>query len=108
MEFKVKTIKEGEGGVVSKPGDNLSVHYVGMLEDGQKFDSSYDRGQPLQFKIGIGQVIEGFEKGLVGISPGSKVRLEIPSDMAYGESGAGEVIPPNANLIFEVELVSID
>lgn len=107
MELKTTIIKEGDGDVISKSGDILTVHYTGVLENGQKFDSSLDRDAPFTFKVGVGQVIEGWEQGMIGMRVGEKRRLEIPSNLGYGESGAGGVIPPNANLIFEVELISI-
>ena len=85
-------------------GDTVSVHYTGMLEDGTEFDSS-EGGQPFQFTIGAGQVIEGWEQGIPGMLVGGKRELTIGPELAYGEAGAGGVIPPNATLIFEVELV---
>lgn len=87
-------------------GDTVSVHYTGMLEDGTEFDSS-EGGQPFQFTIGAGQVIEGWEQGIPGMLVGGKRELTIGPELAYGEAGAGGVIPPNATLIFEVELVEI-
>lgn len=87
-------------------GDTVSVHYTGMLEDGTEFDSS-EGGEPFQFTIGAGQVIEGWEQGLPGMLVGGKRELTIGPDLAYGEAGAGGVIPPNATLIFEVELIEI-
>jgi len=107
MELKSTILVEGSGGQVSKAGDVLTVHYTGTLLDGTKFDSSVDRGQPFTFTVGVGQVIQGWEEGMLGMKIGEKKKLEIPSTMAYGETGAGGVIPPNADLIFEVELISI-
>ncbi len=106
-DLKIEDIKVGSGSE-AQVGDNVEVHYVGTLEDGTKFDSSRDRGQTFSFTIGEGQVIEGWEKGIPGMKIGGLRKLTIPSDMAYGRRGAGGVIPPNATLIFEVELVSID
>jgi peptidylprolyl isomerase len=87
-------------------GDTVSVHYTGMLEDGTEFDSS-EGGQPFQFTIGAGQVIEGWDQGIPGMLVGGKRELTILPELGYGEAGAGGVIPPNATLIFEVELVEI-
>ena len=87
-------------------GDTVSVHYTGLLEDGTEFDSS-EGGQPFQFTIGAGQVIEGWDQGIPGMLVGGQRELTIGPDLAYGETGAGGVIPPNATLIFEVELVEI-
>ena len=106
-KLKIEDIKEGKGEEV-KGGDYISIHYLGTLEDGTKFDSSYDRGQPFQTRIGVGQVIEGWDMGVMGMKKGGKRKLTIPSELAYGEEGAGGVIPPNATLIFEVELVGIE
>jgi FK506-binding protein 14 len=89
----------------SQAGDTIAVHYTGMLSDGKKFDSSLDRNEPFVFSLGSGQVIQGWEKGLSGLCVGEKRKLTIPSSLGYGEEGAGNVIPPNAELIFEVELV---
>lgn len=108
-ELKVESLKKEDScDRRSKKGDMLTMHYTGtLLEDGKKFDSSLDRNQPFTFQLGVGQVIKGWDQGLVDMCPGDKVRLTIPSDMAYGERGAGDVIPPNAALVFEVELISI-
>ena len=89
-------------------GQRVVVHYTGMLEDGTKFDSSLDRGQPFQFNIGTGQVIKGWDEGLMTMKVGGKRRLIIPPDLGYGARGAGGVIPPNAILIFDVELLGVN
>ena len=94
-------------GKTAENGDTLSAHYVGALQDGTVFDESYGRGQPIQFVLGSGQLIQGWELGLVGTKEGGKRRLIIPSELGYGERGAGGVIPPNATLLFEIELVSV-
>jgi cyclophilin family peptidyl-prolyl cis-trans isomerase len=88
-------------------GDNVRVHYKGMLLDGTVFDSSYKRNEPIEFTLGIGQVIKGWDEGVSLLGIGDKAKLIIPSELAYGEAGAGGIIPANAILIFEVELVSI-
>ncbi|HBI16779.1 MAG TPA: peptidylprolyl isomerase [Candidatus Moranbacteria bacterium] len=107
MDLKIETVQEGKGEVKTKNGDTISVHYTGKLENGTKFDSSVDRGTPFEFTIGEGMVIAGWEKGLLDMKVGEKRILTIPSDMGYGAQGAGGVIPPNATLIFEVELMEI-
>ena len=104
-ELKIEDIKKGEGPEV-KSGDTIEIHYKGTLTNGTTFDSSYDRGQPFETKIGVGQVIEGWDKGVVGMQVGGKRKLTIPPAMAYGDQAAGE-IPPNSTLIFEVELLGI-
>lgn len=105
--LKIETTKEGTGQQQVKNGDTISVHYTGKLEDGTKFDSSLDRGTPFTFTIGQGMVIQGWEQGLLGMKVGEKRTLTIPSELGYGSRGAGGIIPPNATLIFDVELVSI-
>lgn len=91
----------------SKKDDMLTMHYTGTLQDGTKFDSSVDRNQPFSFQLGVGQVIKGWDQGLVGMCPGDKYKLTIPPELGYGDRGAGDVIPPGATLIFDVELISI-
>ena len=99
-------IVEGTG-ALPKPGDSVSVHYTGWLKSGQKFDSSRDRGQPLEFPLGRGRVIKGWDEGVAGMKIGGKRKLVIPANLGYGARGAGGVIPPNATLIFEVELLKV-
>lgn len=106
-ELKIETTQEGTGERTVKSGDTIAVHYTGMLTDGTKFDSSVDRGTPFTFTIGTGQVIKGWDEGLLGMKVGEKRTLTIPAEKGYGATGAGGVIPPNATLIFETELVSI-
>ena len=109
MSFKVEIHNPSEGsGDCPAKGANVSVHYVGTLLDGTKFDSSRDRGQPLQFQVGVQQVIRGWDEGIMQLKVGQKAKLTCPPDYAYGERGAGNVIPPNATLIFEVELMGIN
>lgn len=107
-ELKVEVESVPEGCTVkSKNGDMLSMHYTGTLDNGHKFDSSYDRDQPFTFQIGVGQVIKGWDQGLLDMCVGEKRKLTIPSSLGYGERGAGNVIPPHATLHFEVELINI-
>jgi len=105
-ELKIEDLKIGEG-VEVKSGDVVSIHYRGTFLDGKVFDSSYDRGQPFETKIGIGQVIKGWDEGVVGMKVGGKRKLTIPPDKAYGEQGIPGDIPPNSTLVFEVELLGI-
>lgn len=105
-ELEITEIEVGTG-QVAKAGDNVSVHYTGTLLDGTKFDSSVDRGTPFEFILGVGQVIKGWDQGVAGMAEGGKRKLVIPSDLAYGERGAGALIGPGATLVFEVELLEI-
>ena len=98
-------VGEGEEAVA---GTKVSVNYLGTLTDGTKFDSSYDRGTPFGFNLGAGEVIKGWDQGVAGMKVGGKRKLTIPSHLAYGEAGAGGTIPPNATLIFEVELLGVE
>ncbi len=108
MELGIETTQQGSGDAMVKAGDTISVQYTGKLVDGTKFDSSYDRnGTPFSFVVGAGQVIKGWDQGLLNMKIGEKRKLTIPSSLGYGSAGAGAVIPPDATLIFEVELVSI-
>jgi peptidylprolyl isomerase len=88
-------------------GKSVKVHYTGRLTDGKKFDSSVDRGQPFVFSIGVGQVIKGWDEGVMSMKVGGKRQLVIPPDLGYGARGAGGAIPPNAELIFDVELLGV-
>ncbi len=105
--MKIETLKEGAG-AEAKNGDTVTVHYTGTLENGTKFDSSLDRGTPFSFTLGTGEVIQGWDLGVLGMKVGEKRKLTIPSELGYGSQGAGGVIPPNATLIFEVELLGIN
>jgi FKBP-type peptidyl-prolyl cis-trans isomerase len=95
-------------GPLPETGDSVSVHYTGWLTNGRKFDSSHDRGQPIVFPLGRGRVIKGWDEGVASMRVGGKRRLIIPASLAYGERGAGGIIPPGATLVFEVELVAIN
>ena len=101
----IEDIKVGDG-AEAKAGQDVTVHYVGTLTDGKKFDSSRDRGQGFSFKLGAGQVIQGWDQGVVGMRVGGKRRLTIPPALAYGEQGRPPFIPGNATLTFDIELVA--
>lgn len=105
-ELKIEDTQVGQGDE-AKAGQTVSVHYTGRLTDGTKFDSSLDRNQPFQFKLGAGQVIKGWDQGVAGMKVGGKRTLTIPAHLGYGARGAGAVIPPNATLVFDVELLSV-
>jgi peptidyl-prolyl cis-trans isomerase A (cyclophilin A) len=104
--LRYQFIQKGDGKQAEK-GKTVSVHYEGSLENGKVFDSSYPRKKPIEFKLGIGQVIEGWDEGIALLKVGDKARFVIPSDLGYGPAGAGGVIPPNATLIFDVELMDV-
>ncbi len=105
-ELKIEDVKVGTG-AVAETGKNVTVHYTGWLTDGTKFDSSKDRGEPFTFPLGAGRVIKGWDQGVVGMKVGGVRKLTIPPGLGYGASGAGGVIPPNATLVFEVELLGV-
>lgn len=119
MEQRTKTtsgleytiLKPGTENIMPRVGAYVTVHYTGWLNDngnpGKQFDSSIDRGQPFKFKIGIGQVIRGWDEGVMNMQVGEKRRLYIPAALGYGARGAGAAIPPHANLIFDVELIEV-
>ena len=104
--LRYKVLQQGDGKQATK-GAKVSVHYKGQLLDGTVFDSSYKRKQPIDFNVGVGQVISGWDEGIQLLKVGDKARFVIPSNLAYGPAGAGGVIPPNATLIFDVELMAV-
>lgn len=107
-ELKIERTAPGDGKTYPKVGDLVTIHYVGTLENGKKFDSSRDRGSPFQTHIGVGQVIKGWDEGIPQLSLGEKAILTIPGNKAYGDRGFPGLIPPNATLIFDVELLKIN
>lgn len=106
-ELKIEETKVGTG-AVAEAGKSVTVHYTGWLTNGTKFDSSKDHGQPFTFPLGQGAVIKGWDQGVAGMKVGGVRKLTIPPSLAYGPNGAGGVIPPNATLVFEVELLGVE
>jgi FKBP-type peptidyl-prolyl cis-trans isomerase len=104
--LKYWELKKGVG-AAAKAGDPVQVHYTGWLTNGKKFDSSLDRGQPFAFKLGAGMVIKGWDEGVAGMKVGGKRQLRIPAELGYGARGAGADIPPNSELVFDVELLAV-
>ena len=105
-ELKIEDVTLGTG-AVAEAGKMVSVHYTGWLTNGTKFDSSKDRGRPFSFPLGAGRVIKGWDQGVAGMKVGGVRKLTIPPQLGYGEGGAGATIPPNATLVFEVELLGV-
>ena len=105
--LRYEDITVGEGTETEGRGDTVKVHYTGWLEDGTKFDSSVDRDDPFSFPVDVGYVIKGWDEGVKGMKIGGKRKLIIPAVLGYGSHGAGDVIPPDATLIFEIELLEI-
>lgn len=105
-ELQIEELVAGTGDTAAA-GQQVSVHYTGWLTNGEKFDSSVDRGTPFKFKLGAGMVIQGWDQGVAGMKVGGKRKLTIPPELGYGARGAGGVIPPNATLVFEVELLGV-
>jgi FKBP-type peptidyl-prolyl cis-trans isomerase FkpA len=106
-QLAIQDLQVGTG-AEAKTGNRVTVHYRGTLTDGKKFDASYDRNQPFTFRLGAGEVIKGWDQGVAGMKVGGKRKLTIPPSLGYGAQGAGGLIPPNATLIFEVELLKVE
>ena len=105
-ELQIEVLNQGDG-AEAKSGQTVTVHYVGTFPEGGKFDSSRDRGEGFTFKLGAGQVIRGWDQGVAGMKVGEQRKLTVPPNLAYGERGFPGAIPPNATLVFEVELLSV-
>lgn len=105
---QIEILQEGDGKTFPKVGDTVTIHYTGTLENGKKFDSSRDRGKPFQCSIGVGQVIKGWDTGIPKLSVGTQAKLTIPGHEAYGPRGFPGLIPPNATLVFDVELLGVN
>jgi len=108
MPVEIETLQEGDGNTFPKPGQKVSCHYVLTLTNGKKIDSSRDRGSAFEFTIGRGEVIQGWDEGLLKISVGQRAKLTIPAEMGYGAKGVPGCIPPNSVLIFDVELLKVN
>ncbi|KAI1709267.1 FKBP-type peptidyl-prolyl cis-trans isomerase domain-containing protein [Ditylenchus destructor] len=108
MPVNIETIKEGDNSTFPQKGQTVNCHYVLTLENGKKVDSSRDRGKPFQFKIGKGEVIKGWDEGVAKMSVGQRAKLTISPDLGYGAQGVGRDIPPNATLVFDVELLGVN
>lgn len=108
MGVTKETVTPGDGKTFPQKGNKLAMHYTGTLENGSKFDSSRDRGKPFEFQIGVGQVIKGWDEGVIQMSLGERAKLTITPDYGYGARGYPPVIPANATLIFDVELLKIN
>lgn len=105
--LQITDVTTGDGPAVTGQGQTVHVHYTGWLEDGSKFDSSLDRNAPFSFPVARGHVIKGWDEGVIGMQVGGVRKLVIPPDLAYGAAGAGGVIPPNATLVFEIQLLEV-
>ena len=106
-DLVIEDLAPGEGKTVTGRGQTVTVHYTGWLTDGSEFDASRKHGEPFSFPVDVGYVIKGWDRGVVGMRAGGKRRLTVPPHLGYGAAGAGGVIPPNATLIFEIELLKI-
>ena len=105
--LRYENIVDGQGAEAKGRGQTVIVHYTGWLEDGTKFDSSVDRDEPFSFPLCVGYVIRGWDEGVVGMKIGGKRKLTVPPELGYGDKGAGNIIPPDATLVFEIELIEI-